>query len=496
MDDLSADAAIIGLGPVGATLANHLARQGLSVLVIEKDQAPHTIPRAVHLDDEALRCFQACGLSDAVEAICRINPGTLFVDRDGRVLVDWSRPSEIGPLGWHASYRFHQPDLEDVLRAGLEHFENATIRQGHEVTHLKQETGGVTLRFRSSETGETTTAHANYVIGCDGARSFTRQFLEAGYEDLGFKEQWLVVDILLKHPRPDLGGHTLQHCDPDYPATYVCGTGPRRRWEFRLAADTPLEKATEPETVWSYLSRWRLDSSDAEIERAAIYTFRSRIAKTWRLDRVLLAGDAAHQTPPFMGQGLCAGIRDVANLAWKLARVHRGRSNPSLLDTYSSERIPHVRRYIELAVDMGRMINMTDMSRLIQAADDGKGDSRKLAASIRPPLGPGLGPRGNGTRGHLMPQWRRADGSRSDAAMDGHPALYTLPEHERAFRDAAGDRLLAADVRLVTDNAELFRNWLSDRSAIAALVRPDGYALDSVDSVDTLESLIADSVFH
>ena len=441
----SRDIAIVGLGPVGATLANLLGRLGLRVDVFERDRSPYALPRAVHFDDEVMRVFQAVGLAEEIAAGTHVSPGTLFVDREGRVMLDWSRRMEEGPQGWHESYRFHQPTLEGVLRAGLERFPKVRVRLGHEV-------------------GDPEALDARYVVGCDGARSGVRASIGGGSEDLGFHERWLVIDLVLKRPRPDLGDYTRQFCDPVRPATYVRTTGNRRRWEIRVEED----ERDDPGTVWRLLAPW-IGPEDAEIERAVIYTFHATVARRWRRGRLFIAGDAAHQTPPFMGQGMCAGIRDAANLAWKLAAVLRGGAPESLLDSYASERMPHVRDYVELAVRMGRLLNATETEDMVSAAA-ARGEGTDRMESIRPRLGPGLHRGESALAGRPGPQPRLADGRRLDDAAGLGPVLLL---REPAAVESCGVPAVAAGA-----------DWLGAHGLAAALLRPDRYVFGVAETLD------------
>lgn len=287
------DVAIIGCGPTGAVLANLLGQRGLRVVVLEKQPAPYGLPRAVHIDGECMRILQWCGVADQVLPDLMVGQGMLFKDPDGHVVVDWSRNQQIGPQGWHESYRCHQPALEGHLRDGLSRIDCVDLRMGAEVVSLEQGSAGVRVTMADG-------AHlqARYVIGCDGAGSRTRELIEAEQDDLGFEERWLVIDLIIRGAAADLGDHTIQFCDPDQPATYVRGVWDRRRWELRLDAGD-LGPADESQ-VWERL-RGRVSADDATLERHAVYTFRSRVARDWRRGRMLLAGDAAHQMPPFMG---------------------------------------------------------------------------------------------------------------------------------------------------------------------------------------------------
>ena len=446
----SADIAIVGLGPVGATLANLLGRLGLRVDVFERDRTAYALPRAVHFDDEVMRVFQSVGLAGEIAAGTHVSPGTLFVDGRGRVMLDWSRRMEEGPQGWHESYRFHQPTLEGVLRAGLERFPGVRVRLGHEVADPEA-------------------LDARYVVGCDGARSGVRAAIGGGSADLGFHERWLVIDLVLKRPRPDLGDYTRQFCDPVRPATYVRTTGNRRRWEIRVEEG----EGDDPETVWRLLARW-IGPDDAEIERAVIYTFHATIARRWRRGHLFIAGDAAHQTPPFMGQGMCAGIRDAANLAWKLAAVLRQGAPEALLDSYASERMPHVRDYVELAVRMGRLLNATGTEDMVSAAA-ARGEGTDRMESIRPRLGPGLHRGGSALAGRPGPQPRLADGRRLDDAAGPGPVLL--------LREPTG--METHGVPAVAAGAE----WLGAHGLAAALLRPDRYVFGVAETLDEAASL-------
>ncbi|MEO1612219.1 MAG: FAD-dependent monooxygenase, partial [Pseudomonadota bacterium] len=311
------------------------------------------------------------------------------------------------------------------------------------------------------------TIRARWAIGCDGAGSETRARIGAHWEDLGFRERWLVLDLIVDEDAPDYGRHTLQICDPRQPATYVCGVGQRRRIEFRIGDQ---DEAAAKDGAWRRLAPW-FQRDHAKIERAAVYEFRSCIADHWRRGRVFLAGDAAHLTPPFMGQGLCAGFRDVANLAWKIAAVSQG-ADEALLDTYQTERAAHVREYIDMAVAMGRFINQTGAEALAGRAVSGDGDAAKLGM-IRPALGSGLGAR-DGVCGRLAPHPRLSTGKRLEDAQGGRFAILTNGD----FEDESA---------VIADSA--FAPWLSEIDAKAALVRPDGYVLAIGDGGEALSEL-------
>ena len=385
LSDYDHDVVIVGCGPTGATLANLLSQSGANVLVIDREAAIYNLPRAVHFDDETMRVFQAVGISDALLKKVRVNPGMRFVDSDGVVLLDWPRPVDIGRQGWHGSYRLHQPDLEVLLRDAIAQYANCTLKLGHELLALEQSDSAVELTYQNKKTGTTENCRSKYVVGCDGANSIVREAMRVEMEDLGFNERWLVLDVLLNQDMPELGDHTIQYCSSEQPITYCRNPGLRRRWEMALSDLVSDKQALDTSTIWSSLSRW-ISPQDATLERKAIYTFRSQVAKCWRNERMLIAGDAAHLTPPFMGQGMCAGIRDASNLAWKLTMVLQNECADVLLDSYEQERRPHVREYITTAIALGKLINSLERENVRSIALDGDKADLQMA-SIAPRLG-------------------------------------------------------------------------------------------------------------
>ncbi|MEM9601626.1 MAG: bifunctional 3-(3-hydroxy-phenyl)propionate/3-hydroxycinnamic acid hydroxylase [Pseudomonadota bacterium] len=413
------DVAVVGCGPTGAVLAKLLALSGVSVVVLDRAADLYPLPRAVHFDDECMRVFQTVGISDALRERVRVNPGMRFVAPDGRCLLDWPRPAEITPQGWHASYRLHQPDLEQLLRATLDRDPAVDLLTAHRVDGLVSSDDGVVLHAVDEATGTPTRVAARYAVGCDGARSTVRSALGLEYTDLGFTERWLVIDLLLTRERPDLGDHTLQFCNPEQPATYCRNPGTRRRWEFRLNTDDDEATETETARIWARLAPW-LAPHEAEIERRAVYTFRSAVTKAWRRGRVLLAGDAAHLTPPFMGQGMCAGIRDAANLAWKVASCMENGDDPAHLDSYAAERGPHVRAYIDTAARLGNLVSTVDPTQAQTLATAGTA----TMASLSRRLG-GVSAEAHDRVGTLAPQPTLADGIRLDDAVGYRHALLT-----------------------------------------------------------------------
>lgn len=486
--DLDADVIIVGYGPVGATLANLLGLRGIKTLVLEREPSAYHLPRAVHFDDEVMRIFETAGLSDAIPPKTVFSPGMHFIDSAGKLMLDWSRPPGVTPQGWYPSYRFHQPELEAILRDGLKRWPGVCAMTRCDVFALDEDGDGVRVRFEDLSSGRLRAARAKYVVGCDGARSLVRRFMGAGLDDLGFHERWLVLDFLLNRPRDDLGDYSVQFCDPVRPATYVRGVGNRRRWEITLLADEDSNAMTAPERIWPLLKRW-VTPEDGRIERAAVYTFHSVVARPWRAGRLLLAGDSAHQTPPFLGQGMCAGIRDAANLAWKLGDVVSGRSSGELLDTYESERSPHVRQYIERAVRLGGIINTRNAQETL-AALGRKGDETIQFASPKPRLGPGLCIEGDPLAGQLAPQPTLTCGTRLDTIAGYDYVLLATPDFACALEAGLNAAANDAGLRVIADGAPSLQNWLKENGVEAALVRPDRYVLGASRNTDELAALL------
>jgi len=443
---LSTDVAIVGCGPVGALLANLLGQAGLAVDIYDRELQVYPLPRAVHFDGEVMRIFQSAGLADLIAAAARASSkGMHFVNAEGRALMVRRGIDGPGPHGWAGNWYFHQPILEEILRAGLARFPNVRVHLGHEV-------------------GSVDELDARYVVGCDGARSLVRREIGSRQHDLGLHQPWLVVDLLcdLGSPRVRaLPDHTIQLCDPARPMTIVHVGGRRWRWEIMLMRGDDVARLTEPPIFWPMMARW-VGPEDAALERAAVYTFHSVVQEGWRKGRLLLAGDSCHQTPPFLGQGMCAGLRDAANLAWKLAAVIKGSANESLLDTYESERLPHVRTFIELAVRLGAVLQETDLA-AAAARDRRFASGAEIFDFPQPQLGPGCRSDGPPPVGTIFPQPRLADGRLMDEAIGQRFAI-------------VGEASLLAHLR--TDAVLLpgvGQDWLTRHDVRAALLRPDRY---------------------
>ncbi|MFI1988917.1 bifunctional 3-(3-hydroxy-phenyl)propionate/3-hydroxycinnamic acid hydroxylase [Actinoplanes sp. NPDC020271] len=376
---------IVGAGPTGLTAAIMLARRGVECVVLERFAEPYPLPRAVHFDDEVFRILAGLGLAAGLREISRPAPGMQLVDPALRPLATFTR-DPVGPHGFPQANMFHQPDLERVLRAALRELPRARLRSGIQVYAVEQPPSGPALvRYRSAAGDGVLTAAA--VLGCDGANSLVRAAIGTGWEDLGFTQEWLVVDAVSAEPL-DVYDGVQQVCDPVTAATFMRVTPGRYRWEFLLRQPVDARERMRP---------W-LRGAAPEIVREAAYTFRGAVAGRWRDRRVFLLGDAAHLTPPFIGQGMCAGIRDAANLTWKLAMVLTGDAEERLLTTYESERKPYARSMIRTAVLVGRLMTGGPVPRrLLRTVSRLPGVERRATTIVRPVLrrGPLVG-RGGG----------------------------------------------------------------------------------------------------
>ncbi len=354
--------AIIGAGPTGLTLANLLGLAGIRTVLIERNTATVSEPRAVSIDDESLRTMQAAGLVDEVLADVMLDYGSHYFDAHGRCFAKVE--PNVRDYGYPRRNAFHQPRLEATLRSGLERFEHVTVLFAHEVLHFSQTPDAVTLMVKraSNETIELT---ADWLVACDGGRSSVRSAIGAVMEGASFEQRWLIVDLL---QTTDRFRHTRVFSNPDRPAISLPGPYRSRRFEFKLRDDETDEHAESEEFARELVSAHGPDGN-APIVRKQVYTFHARIASHWRKGRVFLAGDAAHLTPPFAGQGMNSGIRDAHNLAWKLAAVVKRELPVNLLDTYEAERIPHARALIDLALTIGRvMVPTSPLNAALQQA--------------------------------------------------------------------------------------------------------------------------------
>lgn len=490
----SFDVAIVGFGPVGALLANLLGQAGLSVLVLEKEAEVYPLPRAIHFDGEVMRIFQSVGLKQEVLAVARPGTGGMhFVNAAGTTMLIRGGALQHGPHGCANNYYFHQPELEQVLRRGVDRFPNVVVRLAHEVKAIESDEEGVLLKAAATVSDKTQRVRARYVVGCDGARSLVRKTMGSPMEDLGLHQPWLVFDAVLKDEprrRSPLPDHTVQYCDPVRPMTYCNVVGKRRRWEIMIMPGDDQQSMTRPDSLWKLVERW-IRPDEATLERAVIYTFHSVLAHGWRKGRLLLAGDAAHQMPPFLGQGMCAGMRDCANLAWKLEAVAAGRASADLLDSYESERAPHVRAFVELAVRLGDIIQTTDPAAAQERDQRFAGGEPEIFEFPSPGLGEGVLDRDTSPVGLPFPQPVLDDGRLLDDLLGNSLAVIGRRDFIESMDDDARERwsLLGATVLGRSDRTLL--DWFKVHGVGAVVLRPDRYLMGVARNVGDLERIAA-----
>src|SRR5213593_1778864 len=377
------DVAIVGYGPVGQTLAILLGQRGWRVGVFEKQPAAYLLPRAVHFDHEVARILQAAGLGEELPRLTE--PADTYEWRNAAgetLLVIRSRGTSLS--GWPEANMFAQPELERALDTRVRALPSVEVHRAAEVVDI-----GPALVV-ASPAGDRHEVGARWIVGCDGANSFVRRHLGSAVTDLGFFFDWLIVDVVPRERRP-WTPINWQLCDPRRPTTVVSGGPGRRRWEFmRLPGESVADLNSEA-TAWRLLAPWGMTPDTASLERHALYTFQARWVDQWRKGRRLLAGDAAHQMPPFAGQGMCAGLRDAANLAWKLDLVLRGLAPNALLDSYHQERLPSARQVINFSIDLGKVICVPDREQAA-ARDAAMTAAAKVRGPTPPIPGPAIGP--------------------------------------------------------------------------------------------------------
>ena len=484
------DVVVVGAGPVGLAAARMLGLRGHDVLVLERWPTPYPLPRAAHFDDEIGRVFQRMGLTDEVRTISAGVPDHYeWRNAAGATLlsIDWSGT---GPSGWPVANFFSQPDLEKVLVTAIEAMPNVTLQRGADVVGIEEQTDDVLLTYMAIEQRH---ARARFVIGCDGANSFVRERLGTAVHDEGFFYDWLIVDTIPTDDR-DWSPQNWQLCDPARPTTLVSGGPGRRRWEFMLLPGETRDEFDTNDKAWELLSAWGRTPKNSRLERHAVYTFAARWADRWNRGRLAIAGDAAHQMPPFAGQGMCSGLRDVANLCWKLDRVLRGESDLALLDTYTSERSIHLQHAIAMSVELGRVICILDEQ---QAAErdarmiaGGADPARVLPVAALPVLGDGVLADDSSTlRGTLAPQFPvERDGHRVllDDVTGYGALLLTLDE---AGEDFGGRSFTIGSVEL-GDPDGAWRAWFDAHHIRAVLIRPDHYIFGAVTDLADAKELI------
>jgi 3-(3-hydroxy-phenyl)propionate hydroxylase len=473
---------VIGAGPTGVTVATLLAKHGVDCLVLDRWSQAYSQPRAVHLDDEVFRILARLGIADEFAAISRPALGLRLLDTAMNTLAEFTRDTGLSRNGFPQANMFDQPDLEALLRTNLTRYPHAELRGGVEVTGVASGGDGrVRVTYADRTDGGEHTVEADYVLGCDGANSITRARIGSSMADLGFDQRWLVVDVATSADLDQWEG-VHQVCDPVRAGTYMRIGETRYRWEFRLLDGETAADFSAIDTLGPLIEPWvtNVRADDLELVRVTEYTFRAQLADRWRRGPIFLLGDAAHLTPPFIGQGMGAGVRDAANLAWKLAGVLDGTLPANVLDTYEQERKPHAHHMIRLALGVGRSMTAGgELGNLVRRfvvpllhrlpgvsakVLDSKTPALRRTALVRKSWAP------RELAGALCPNPIVAGAARLDEELgDGFAVVATrVPGPvERALIDQRG-----AVLHVTGPDTEL-AHWLDHGRATAAIIRPD-----------------------
>jgi 3-(3-hydroxy-phenyl)propionate hydroxylase len=490
---------VIGAGPTGVTAATLLAQYGVETLVLDRWAEVYPQPRAVHMDDEVVRILARLGVADEFSTISRPAHGLRLVDDAHRVLAEFRRDTRIGVHGYAQANMFDQPDLEALLRANLTRHRHASLIGGVEVTDVTASDRAPTrVTYTDRTTGVEHAVDADYVLGCDGANSLVRRCIGAAMTDLRFRQRWLVVDIETAADLDQWGG-VHQVCDPARAATYMRIGATRYRWEFRLLDGETAEDFDALSALTGLIAPWirGVDADELQLIRVAEYTFRAQIADRWSRGPVFLLGDAAHLTPPFIGQGMGAGLRDASNLAWKLAAVVHGDQPPSVLDSYARERKAHAAQMIGLALAVGW--SMTAGGRFGNALRRLVVPRLGVLPGIRAKVTDGATPALRRSRYVVAPRLRRGltgtlcpnplldNVRRLDDEIGCGFVLVTATPPSARQRDLLSRR--GASVVVAGAGGELAA-WLRHGRATAAIVRPDRTVMAAGADLERLVRLV------
>jgi len=494
------DTIIVGAGPVGLLLAILLGRTGKSVTVVEKWPEIYDRPRAVTMDAEVARILATLGIDCDTDPAFENHKELYYwknADLEDLQIVDWK---SLAPCGWHVTYWFNQPELEERLINIAAALPTVSVLRGWTATELSQDESGVDLVIDDGDASRT--LRAQFVVGADGANSFVRDALGLNVIDEGYFFDWLILDMV---PPADYNASPAQWqlCDPKRPTTIVPGGPGRRRWEFMVLPSEDKDEIAKPESAWALLKPWGLTPDNARLERSAVYRFQARWTEHWHKERCVIAGDAAHLMPPFAGEGMCAGLRDAVALSWRLNAILDGTLGADILQSYESERIAHAKHYIQFSRDLGDIICIADAEKAAER------DARMMADLVERnhepitgdlvKLGAGIWCEDTASAGELSPQglvkFEKREGRFDQTVGQGwmilaldHPTEDLLsPAHSRAL-EKLGGRLLSlgpsgCDVETLDDS---YTKWMAETAAHYAIIRPDFYVAATASSPEHL----------
>jgi len=485
------DVVVAGLGPVGVTLCSLLGKYGLRTLGIDRERSIYTLPRAGHVDHTVLRTLEEIGCLDEVLAEMIPNRGMELLGGGGEVLARIPVAPRT-PSGLPASMHFHQPVLERLLRENAERIAGITLRNS--VRLVSFEPAGDLERIVLEHEEQSFEVRSRFLVGCDGASSVTRNHAGLGFRDYGFAESWVVIDLILTQFPDTLRRDTTFVADPKRPHAMIEMPGMRYRFEFMVLPGETPESVTNEAAVHRLISGWLQPHHIRKIERAIVYTFRGAQAESWRKGNVAVAGDAAHLTPPFLGQGLCSGVRDAANLAWKIAFFLSGRLPSGILETYGSERGPHIDNVITTSIEIARNLCMLDES-LAQTRDRAMLESGlPEEARIRFKLGElRTGPLVMPSGGMYMISPQTGEGPLDRLIGGNFMILARSTEALGSEAALAWWQALGANVRLTGSLpacAAVLDAWLQKRGGDVAVIRPDRYVLGCEKSLDAITAYV------
>lgn len=516
--DHDVDVLIVGMGPTGATLAGLLGQSGIRTAVFDQLPGLYPLPRAAGMDHEVMRIAQQLTIADALKPHVVPYRASEYRGVDGDVIKRLDSPPPPHRLGWDPMFAFDQPAFENLLRERVGSLASVSVSLECTVTDVGQDDDHAWVDVRRAESTAVERITGRYLVACDGGGSPIRRRLGIALTDLGFHENFLVVDAIVGDEASDrLPATQVQYCEPDRPSTYIRLAGRHRRWEIMLDPGELAAGSVADDDAWPFIERW-IRPGEAELWRSAAYTFHGLVADDWRRGRILLAGDAAHMTPPFMAQGMAQGIRDAQNLAWKLrCALDSATTAESVLDSYQAERRPHVVETTSHAIDLGRVICERDKAAAIERDRTLRGTGGEVPVTYRstflPTIDDGLVAGHTPGAGQILPQpWITApDGTSAlldDLTGCGFRIISTSPLDPAEIDQLAESiALLGGNVTVVSSRSgrsvdsphlietdDVLSTWMADLGRTIVIARPDHTVYATADSVVECCGLVADLV--